>query len=113
MHENTRDFSNFGSIEIDEAGRLLQAYAANKNILGDGVEVEFNPMSGNVFLVDDNFDVAMLNDAGVLERFYFCFICGYEVFESEFNNYGEEWADEHSALNDDDSLRCPDCKEVL
>ena len=55
---NTRDLSKFGFIELKEAGRLLTAYSDNSDILGDGVAIEFNPLSGNVFLVDNDYKKA-------------------------------------------------------
>lgn len=82
MIENTRDMSRFGYIELKEAARLLNAYIeAKKDILNDGVAIEFNPNSGNVFLVDEDYNVAMMNGDN-LETWYTCPHCGYEgVFE--------------------------------
>lgn len=85
---NTRDMSEFGYIELAEAGDLLRAYADNPEILEDGVAVEFNPNSGNVFLVDDDCNVALLN-RGKLERWYSCPICGWEGFLDEMD-HGED-----------------------
>jgi len=89
MTENTNDFSLFGFIEIQEAAKLLTAYCEDKNILGDGVKVEFNPNSGNVFLVDENYDVAMMND-GKLEKWYSCPHCGFEGFINEMKEHNPE-----------------------
>ena len=77
---NTQDLSEFGYIQLDEAGTLLKAYADNPNVLeGSNINVEFNPNSGNVFLVDEDYNVAMMNGDN-LELFYFCPICGHEGF---------------------------------
>lgn len=83
---NTRDLSEFGNIERDEAGTLLQTLNGSRDMtkfLGDGVAVEFNPMSGNVFLVDEDYNVAMMNGHN-LEDFHNCPNCGAESFASEF-----------------------------
>jgi len=45
--------------------------------------VEFNPNSGNVFLVDGDCRVAMVNDNGNLENWVDCSNCGAEGFRSE------------------------------
>lgn len=85
---NTRDLSKFGNREREMAGELLSAYQnarkwEGKNNLDDGVAVEFNPDSGNVFLVDDNMNVAMFNGSDKLEMFVSCGNCGVEGFVSE------------------------------
>lgn len=100
MTNNTQDLSKFGFREQDMAGDLLKASANNNwedgNELGDGIKVEFNPNSGNVFLVDDDYNVAMLNDNGKLENFLTCTYCGNEGLRSE--------------IEIDEDGNCPDCK---
>jgi hypothetical protein len=83
--ENTKDFSKFGFVEIKEAAQLLTEYVNthNKLDLTEGISVEFNTRSGNVFLVDEDYNVAMLND-GDLEMFYSCPECGHEGFKEDF-----------------------------
>jgi hypothetical protein len=73
MTENTRDLSKFGFREIGITAELLTRYAngrqswvSDQDELGDGVAVEFNPNSGNVFLVDEDRGVAMVNENGKL-----------------------------------------------
>ena len=91
--ENTQDLSQFGHIERDEAALLLSALNTSKDLtkfLGDGVAVEFNPMSGNVFLVDEDYNVGMMNGA-FLEDFHNCPNCGAESIASDFR---EECTDE-------------------
>ncbi len=90
---NTRDLSLFGYREMDMAGDLLKKYANGRfndwegeNNLTDGVAVEFNPNSGNVFLVDNDYNVAMENDNAKLEMFLSCSYCGAEGFASEDKN---------------------------
>ena len=94
MEKNTKDFSLFGMRELAMAGELLVAYAneapahswVGEDKLEDSVSVEFNPNSGNVFLVDEDSNVAMLNGDNRLEMFYTCSECGEEGFISD---YGE------------------------
>lgn len=87
---NTNDLSKFGYIELKETARLLNAYVDNgKNILdGDGVKVGFNPNSGCVFLVDEDYNVAMMNGDD-LELWYNCPICGHEGFLEDMQ-HGED-----------------------
>lgn len=81
--ENTQDLSKFGLVELDEAGTLLKEYANNSSVLdGSEVHVEFNPNSGNVFLVDEEYNVAMMN-GDTLELWYSCPYCGHEGFLEE------------------------------
>ena len=51
---NTQDLSKFGFRELKEAGKLLTKYCDDSSILGEGVAIEFNPNSGNVFLLDED-----------------------------------------------------------
>lgn len=80
----TTDMSRFGYRELGMAGKLLSGYAANPSTveLGDGVQVWFNVNSGNVFLCDEDFNVAMMN-GDKLENFYSCPNCGREGFADE------------------------------
>jgi hypothetical protein len=90
MTENTRDLSKFGLREIGIAAELLtrcanerKSWASDQDELSDGVAVEFNPNSGNVFLVDEDFRVAMVNNNGKLENWVYCSNCGREEFRGE------------------------------
>jgi len=84
--DNTQDLSKFGSRELGEAGQLLTALSERNfeqgSDLGEGVKVEFNMNSGNVFLVDEDYRVAMLNE-GKLENWLNCSVCGEEGFRTE------------------------------
>ncbi len=71
------------------AGDLLKALAnpssktqAEGYELGDGVTISMNTSSGNVFLVDEDYNVAMLNEDGKLENWVSCSYCGAEEFKS-------------------------------
>ena len=83
---NTQDLSEFGYRELDEAGTLLKVYANNPHVLdGSEINIRFNMFSGNVFLVDEYYNVAMMNE-GNLELFYSCPICGHEGFLDEMGH---------------------------
>jgi hypothetical protein len=98
---NTRDLSEFGHQERIIAGELLSTLNTNKDktkFLGSNVSVEFNTYSGCVFLVDEDFNVAMMNDE-FLEDFHTCPECGGEEVSSDFREYNtnkccQEYADE-------------------
>jgi hypothetical protein len=90
MAENTRDLSKFGFREIGIAAELLtkyadgrQSWASAEDDLDDGVAVEFNPNSGEVFLADEDYRTAMVNRDGKLENWIYCSNCGVEGFRSE------------------------------
>ena len=89
MIENTRDLSKFGYREIRETIDLLTGYLDNTAILDDGVAVEFNPNSGNVFLVDENYNVAMMN-RDKLEKWYNCPYCGHEGFLEDMQHEAKD-----------------------
>lgn len=82
MTENTRDLSRFGLIELEEASRLL---AKVKEIdAGDGLTLEFNPNSGNVFLTDEDCRVWLFDEDGEINEFFTCPDCGHEGFKPDF-----------------------------
>lgn len=88
MYQNTQDLSQFGHREREIAGELLLTLGTSKDHtkhLGEGVAVEFNPYSGYVFLVDENCNVAIMNDS-ILEDFHTCPNCGGEGVASEFRS---------------------------
>ena len=84
---NTRDISKFGNREREIAGKLLSAINTvndKTSMFGEGVSVEFNPTSGMVFLVDEDFNVAAMN-GDVLEDFLTCPECGTEGFSEDID----------------------------
>lgn len=101
--ENTHDLSALGHRELHELGNLIKAYAQDSDVLGDGVEWEFNQSSGCLFLVDSDYNVAMMNGNN-LERFYNCSYCGHEGFAEEFTNLSDYNETEHV-------LVCDECQE--
>lgn len=81
---NTNKLEEFGFKQLKEAAELLTAYVeVDKNILSEGIKLEFNPDSGIVFLTDDDYNVAILED-GDLVNFYWCSECGYEGTQSTY-----------------------------
>lgn len=82
---NTRDLMDFGIKELRLAAKLLSVFktAQDRTMrLGDKVTPEFNPDSGYVFLIDSNFNIAMLNGEE-LEDWLRCPQCECEGFVSD------------------------------
>ena len=106
MENPTNDLTKFGTRELREAGKLLIAYADNPpDFLSDGVQVWFykegwphalaNNNSGYVFLSDEDFNVAMLNN-GKLEQWFSCSNCGHEGFKEDMKHgWGDKDCDEY------------------
>ena len=57
---NTRDLMNFGYRELSLAGELLTLFKTEKDnsTLDSNVAIEFNPNSGLVFMVDEDYSAA-------------------------------------------------------
>jgi hypothetical protein len=88
---NTRDLLNFGYRELDMAGTLLKTLKTvndDTKYLDSNVTIEFNQSSGNVFLVDEDCNVAMMN-GHQLEDWFYCPICGHEGFKEDME-HGED-----------------------
>lgn len=84
----TTDLSNFGYREIKLVTELLNAWVEQglpDDFYGDGVHPMFNTYSGNVFLTNSEFQVAMMN-GNKLESFYSCPECGHEGFKEEMEH---------------------------
>jgi hypothetical protein len=86
----TTDLAQFGWREKKMAAELLKAMV-DQGLPGDfydeKVTVMMNRHSGNVFLTNEDFQVAMMN-GGELESFYSCPECGYEGFKDEMAHDG-------------------------
>ena len=85
MNESTTtDLSKFGYRELDLAGDLLKAIGKGlpEDFYDDEITVMMNFNSGNVFLTNNDCQVAMMN-GGKLESFYNCSNCGNEGFADE------------------------------
>lgn len=95
----TTDLAKFGFRELRMAADLLDAYCKGNwhhdNELTDCVRVHMNSHSGNVFLSDEDYNVAMMN-GDKIEMFYSCPECGNEGFAEDIN-----W--------DREKGRCGDC----
>jgi hypothetical protein len=88
----TTDLSKFGMREIKELKDILTAWVNNglpHDFNHDGVHPMFNMNSGNVFLTNEDYQVAMMS-GGELESFYSCPECGHEGFFYEMANEGQE-----------------------
>ena len=88
MNETTTtDLAKFGNREKGMAAELLTALADGKlpeDFNDDEVTVMMNMNSGNVFLTNSDFQVAMMN-GDTLESFYSCPDCGHEGFFEEMH----------------------------
>jgi hypothetical protein len=89
----TSDMSRFGSRERAMAEELLKAWRIQglpDDFQDDEVVITMNTHSGNVFLTNSEFQVAMMNgdldDKGKLESFYSCPQCGNEGFAEEIKD---------------------------
>jgi hypothetical protein len=83
----TTDFSKFGYRERKLAEVLLKVWNENglpKDFYNDEVTIMFNTHSGNVFLTNSEFQVAMMNGEN-LETFYTDFETGEEGFKDELS----------------------------
>src|SRR3990167_7070000 len=86
----TTDLSKFGHREKKMAGELLLAMNEGlpNDFYDDEVTVMMNMNSGNVFLTNSDYQVAMMTDEGKLESFYSCPECGHEGFLDEMKHDG-------------------------
>ena len=88
----TTDLSEFGSRERDMAEELLRAWRTQglpKDFYDDKVEIMMNKYSGNVFLTNSDYQVAMMN-GDHLESFYTLHYNGVEGFLEDFEDYKED-----------------------
>lgn len=117
----TNNWNDFGHREIADAKELLSHI---KSIDSYGkVEVQFNTMSGCVFLVDEDYKVWMMNGDGI-EEWHNCPECGHEGFLEDMEHDGNFGCFQHQqaigVTEECDkhyeeylpSEGCPDCKEL-
>ena len=74
MNATIANLEKYGYREIIMAADLMKAYAEGKAprwFYDDGVTVEFNPNSGNVFLTNNDCQVLMVDDDGNLYTWYY------------------------------------------
>lgn len=87
----TTNLADFGFRELDMLKDLIQAYKEQglpEGFFNTGVHAMMNTSSGNVFLTNEDFQVAMIN-GNKLESFIHCPNCGHEDFASEFKLYDD------------------------
>jgi len=83
----TKDLGKFGSREIVLAMDILKAIQKQgypDKFEPRGIEIQFNQDSGFVFLVNEDFQVAMLNEDDELAMWWTCPDCGFEGFSATF-----------------------------
>lgn len=106
MEVVTADLSKFGNIEITKAVKLLKAYTEQgAENLGDGLTINFNTSSGNVFLSDEDLNVYMMNGKN-LKQFFNCGYCGHEGFLEDMEHepkdkYCSEYLKEIGVIKED------------
>ena len=86
----TTNLAEFGARERIKARKLLEAWENQglpKDFNDDAVTIMMNKNSGNVFLTNSDYQVAMLTDDDGLESFYSCPICGEEGFFDEVKGH--------------------------
>lgn len=86
----TSDLSQFGYRERKMAAELLTASVEQgfpEDFDDDGVTVAMNRNSGNVFLTNAEYQVAMMN-GDKLESWYSCPECGHEGFKDDMEHDG-------------------------
>lgn len=88
----TTDFSKFGHRERELAEVLLKAWNTQglpQDFENNEVTIMFNTHSGNVFLTNSEFQVAMMNGE-ILETYYTNFETGEEGFKDELSNEAKQ-----------------------
>jgi hypothetical protein len=97
----TTDLSKFGYRERKMAEEPLQEWNQGnlpEEFYNDEVTIMMNTYSGNVFLTNSEFQVAMMN-GDTLEIFYSCPECGQEGFLEDFP--------------DAEDCDCEGCREII
>lgn len=92
----TTNLADFGQREREMLIELLSAWNGSglpDDFSENGVHFMMNQNSGNVFLTNEEFEVAMMNDTtGALESFY---TSPYEGKEGFFDDLKDEYKDMH------------------
>jgi hypothetical protein len=90
----TTNLAEFGRRELQMLGELLQHYAANQYVhpywTNTQVQAMYNRHSGNVFLVDEDYNVLMMNGFK-LEAFYTLPYNGDEGFIEDFSQDEDDY----------------------
>jgi hypothetical protein len=93
----THNLSEFGSRERKMTEELLKAWREQglpDDFYDDETVVAMNKNSGNVFLTNSDYQVAMMN-GDKLESFYSCPQCGHEGFLDEMEHEGNSDCQEY------------------
>lgn len=86
----TVDLNKFGYRELDLAIKLLKAYREQgAKFLGEGLTLNFNTHSGNVFLSDEDYNVGLMN-GDKLEQWFNCPYCGHEGFKEDMKHDAQD-----------------------
>lgn len=81
----TTDLADFGYTERKELIKLFTAWNEQgipDDFINEEVHAMFNKNSGNVFLTNSDYQVAMMNGDN-LETWYYCHECGHEGFKED------------------------------
>ncbi len=91
----TENLADFGTRELKEAGKLLSAiaYGLPDDFYNQGIRVGFNMNSGYVFLINDEYQVAMYDDES--EELYSFYTTPYEGREGCYEELLQEYDDMH------------------
>lgn len=84
----TEDLSKFGYRELEILRDILDSYLSNGVPAGfsnHGMRPAFNMHSGYVFLVNEDYDVLMLDDDKKLQYYLSCPECGNEGFKEDLS----------------------------
>jgi hypothetical protein len=93
----TTNLAEFGYRELKKVRDLLDAMIKEglpQDFENDGVHPMMNQNSGNVFLTNSEYQVAMMN-GDKLESFYSCPQCGHEGFKDEMEHEGNRDCQEY------------------
>lgn len=104
MNTTFANLENFGYREISEAINLMNAYVKHGTpdwFYEDGVSIEFNPSSGNVFLTNSEYQVLMANDDGTLYGWHYL---GYHGYEGSAEDLYVEWSRGYIEIEDWEEL---------
>ena len=108
METVTKDLSKFGMREIGLLKDLLDAWLKHglpDDFHYDEVVPMFNMNSGDVFLTNSDYQVAMEAE-GKLESFYSCPICGHEGFKEDMQ-HNEDYKECQEYLKDIGAIKEP------
>lgn len=93
------NFKGFGYREIRTVKNLLNAYLEDKIVTEvfnrhSEITIGLNEETGYVFLIDEDYNVAMLYD-GYIQDYFSCPECNNEGFRDEFELYKNDCCKEH------------------